>query len=147
MAIGSEQLIKMGSKGQSLLIKLWKKAAVEYNRGNMDTALKFLDEALQIEPNNASVLSFIGRIKYPMTPEQKIAFIKTYQSALDSYKAGDYTQAIDSFNEVLAIQPSDAKTINLIKLAKSKLKERSGLGEMKIANALTQEETDEKENR
>lgn len=97
-----------------------------------DEALTMFNKALQIEPNNSMIKTYLVKVKEKQKiksggkalSSDKISEIKSlYYSGLKKYTAGDLKGAIFDWKKVLQINPDDIKTLKSIEKAQAELAE------------------------
>ncbi|MBF0194185.1 MAG: tetratricopeptide repeat protein [Magnetococcales bacterium] len=90
--------------------------------GRRDDAIKNLNIALKIEPNNIEIKKSIGDIlksstKYAGVDNQNLLAEQALQKGVDLHKANQFEQAIKWYKKVLEIRPKDAAVLSNIATA------------------------------
>lgn len=100
-----------------------------YDVGQYGEALKVLEEALQLDPNNNLVKQYYERTKLEtaaaaeeeMDPETEKKFLK----GVDTFLNGRYAEAIKIWEEILKDNPYNKRVLESIKNARERLKSKS----------------------
>jgi len=99
-----------------------------YDVGNYAEALKILEEALTLDPNNNLVKQYYDRTKAEtltsqeeMDPETEKKFLK----GVNTFLGGKYTEAIQIWEEILEEHPYNKRVLESINNAKERLKNKS----------------------
>jgi len=99
-----------------------------YDVGNYAEALKILEEALTLDPNNNLVKQYYDRTKTEtlmsqeeMDPETEKKFLE----GVNTFLSGKYTEAIDIWEEILEEHPYNKRVLESINNAKERLKNKS----------------------
>lgn len=121
---------KMKMKGNAR--EYFTKGVEFFVNNNYDEALSMFNKALQIEPDNSMIKTYIGKVKGKLKATMggksltaaQIAEIKSlYYTGLKKYTAGDLKGAISDWKKVLQINPNDIKTLKSIEKAQAELAE------------------------
>ncbi len=95
-----------------------------YEVGNFTEALRVLEEALQLDPENNLVKQYYERTKLEtetseeeMDPESQ----KKYHLGVDTFLNGKYAEAIKIWEEVLEIHPYNKRVLEALKNARERL--------------------------
>lgn len=100
------------------------KASVQYMSGNFEDALKQLDACLKLDPKNQPALQLKELVMKEKDTMQ--GMIKQKLSAgKNLYNQGNYNQALNYFNEVLAISPENPEAASYLKLIAGKIHEEN----------------------
>lgn len=101
------------------------KGLLLYDVGNYDDALKVLEEALTLDPQNSLVKQYLERTRIEtstqqeeMDPETEKKFLK----GVNSFLGGRYTEAIEIWEEILQKQPYNKRVLESISNARERLK-------------------------
>jgi len=99
-----------------------------YDVGNYAEALKILEEALKLDPNNNLVKQYYDRTKAEtlssqeeMDPETEKKFLK----GVNTFLSGKYSDAIKIWEEILEEHPYNKRVLESINNAKERLKNKS----------------------
>jgi len=121
---------KMKMKGSAR--EYFSKGVELFVNNQYDEALSQFNKALQIEPDNSMIKTYISKTKTKLRAiaggraltDAQISEIKTfYYAGLKKYTAGDLKGAIAEWKKVLQINPSDIKTLKSIEKAQAELAE------------------------
>lgn len=101
------------------------KGLLLYDVGNYDDALKVLEEALSVDPQNTLVKQYLERAKVEtittqeeMDPETEKKFLR----GVNSFLAGKYAEAIQIWEEILKVQPYNKRVLESISNARDRIK-------------------------
>lgn len=92
-----------------------------YKKGNIQGAIVKWQEGLNIDPENQQLKSYIKSAQEKLETINNLP--KILNEGLEIYKTGNIIGAINKWEEVLKIDPSNKQAINYITGAKQKLKE------------------------
>lgn len=99
-----------------------------YDVGNYDEALKVLEEALSLDPQNNLVKQYLERTKIEtistqdeMDPETE----KKFLNGVNSFLSGKYAEAIAIWEEILILQPYNKRVLESINNARERLKNKN----------------------
>ena len=99
------------------------KASVEYLLGNFDKAFNYLQNSLELKPNDPGALELKRSIM-----REKSSFNQTLKSNLAAGKKllaqGEYAKAADVFNSVLILAPNNPEALRVMAEIEVRLKER-----------------------
>jgi tetratricopeptide (TPR) repeat protein len=95
-----------------------------YDVGNYAEALKILEEALQLDPNNNLVKQYYDRTKAEtMTSQEEMdpETEKKFLSGVNTFLSGKYAEAIKIWEEILEEHPYNKRVLESINNAKERL--------------------------
>jgi tetratricopeptide (TPR) repeat protein len=116
--VGAETYLKrIDERFHSIVQNFYETAMRAFAASDYKQAKEYLDRVLVVEPNHIEAREQLARVVRLMDDQRKVeeekARVETvrpvYNSALDAFKAKDYEAALKKFDQILAIDPSNAE--------------------------------------
>jgi len=109
--------------------QLISKGADLYARGELLESRSRFEEALKNDPNNRVATDYLNKIATALEEASELEDLqknetvwKTYLTALEHFRNGDYETAVKLWEEVLKVYPGNKNTINNIEQARLRMK-------------------------
>jgi tetratricopeptide (TPR) repeat protein len=104
------------------------KGLLLYDVGNYTEALKVLEEALRLDPDNNLVKQYLERSRMEtLTTQEEMEpdMEKKYLQGVNMFLSGKYADAIQIWEEILVIHPYNKRVLESISNARERLKNRA----------------------